>query len=366
MRVDMPAAGVSRVAPMVCACLLMLVAVGCAAQSQVRSAAALRASREAFSAEELPLIRELADRAYAIRKRGEAAEAAGNGVTAELHFQRASAAFAVAHAEAQLAAGRASALRVGDTSAAADRERAFRREREAREAELGTLEAQLIIAQQSNLPLAIQKADPARERARAIVLQTTREEAALFCAAAQALGAAPDQVAFATELGQLGTKPIAAALDVALALRDRCLTQLTLVRRHLQVQSAAASGGADAGALALPADKLFADLAATSRYVLRRDVRGPIVTVSLNGAGTGKLTDDASDQLRRLGQVAQNYPGVRLQLVPRLSGDTSKITAAATAELVRGGTLASAIASAPPAVNSSSLQAALDVVFITP
>jgi hypothetical protein len=88
--------------------------------------------------------------------------------------------------------------------------------------------------------------------------------------------------------------------------------------------------------------------------------------LALNGAGASKLTEEASAQLRRLGQVAQNYPGVRIQVVPRAGGDTLKITEAATSELVRGGTPPSAIFSVPAAVVSNAGRAALDVVFITP
>ncbi len=244
-----------------------------------------------------------------------AAHAAGDDVAANLHAERAMAAYGHAGAvarHAQAVAELADAQKAFDDATAQEQSLAASRAKLDLEAQ--ELERRAEIARSRLLPAASGEAESNREAARLAAARSLAVEARLLCSAARLVGGHATEVSEAeAEVDRLDARltpapaPPAAkgvarseAVDAAGLARARCLDVLTRARR--------ASTG-EAGA-----DALLSELSATGAWDPTRDERGVVVT--LRGAFQGiKLTDDGEAKVESLGRVAASHPGFGIQVV---------------------------------------------------
>jgi len=246
-----------------------------------------------------------------------AAHAAGDDVAANLHAERAMAAYGHAGAVARLAraiAELADAQKALDDATAEEQSLAASRAK--LELEAQDLERRAEIARDRLLPAPSGQAAADREAARLAAARSLAVEARLLCGAAYLVGAQPVGLAEAQDEvdkldARLGPSPPAPSgakrtaraevIDDAGLARAHCLDVLTRSRR------AAARNDGDA-------DALLAELSASGGWDPTRDERGVIVTLRGTFDGT-KLTDAGEAKLESLGRVAASHPGFGVQVV---------------------------------------------------
>jgi hypothetical protein len=292
-------------------------------------------------------------RAEQEREIAHAAHASHDDVAANLHAERAIAAYGHAAAVARLAAAVAD---LADAQKALDdattQEQSLAASRARLELDAQDLERRVQVAQNRLLPASSAEADADREAARVAAARSLGVEARLLCGAAQlvvaattapgatattppaSLGEAQSEVdKLDARLGQsaptAGGRTRSAIVDDAGTARAHCLDALTRARR------AAGEGG--------HADALLAELSATGGWAPTRDERGVVVTLrdAFEGA---KLTDAGQAKLENLGRVAAAHPGFGVQVVvhdaqpraPKDENDARRADAAVKA-LVTGG-----------------------------
>lgn len=259
----------------------------------------------------------LAPQAFAIAdqelKLAREAEAKGDAVGAELHAERAVAAYAGAVALARLArATEAEAAAKEALGHAADLATRYTAQRKAIDREAEDLEKQLRIARETQQPPASGGADPERERARLVATHALVTQARLLCSAARLVSASAPGLAEAESAvsgleKQLETGRGAAPIDPAARARAACLGSLTKARRASTTEAdqtdALLTELSQAGA---SGPKL--ELAPT------RDERGVVVT--LRGIWSGaSLTSEGLGTLKDLGRVAAAHPTFGVQVV---------------------------------------------------
>ncbi len=271
-------------------------------------------------------MREVAERAPEAYARAEqerdfarTAHAARDDVAANLHAERALAAYEHATAVARLAtatAELAEAKKALDDTAAQEQVLAGARTKLDLDAE--DLERQAQLARDRLLPAQSGVAPADREAARLAAARSIATEARLLCGAAQLAGDGGDALAQARDgLEKVEARLAAkagpadksrpAAVDEAATARAQCLDALTRARR-----AAAASG--QLGPTSGRTDALLTELSASGGWDPTRDERGVVVT--LRGAFTGAdLTDEAKTKLESLGRVASAHAGFGVQVV---------------------------------------------------
>jgi hypothetical protein len=247
------------------------------------------------------------ERGYAV-----AAHAAGDDVAANLHAERAIAAYGHALAVARLAAA---TTELSDAQKALDdttaQEETLAASNAKLQAEADELEQRARIARERLVPATSGSASAERQAARWTAARALAVEARLLCGAARLVQAdatgltpADDAVAqLGARLDKGGRNAVgaASAVDDAGAARARCLDVLTRARR---------AGGHDDGR----ADALLAELSASGGWDPTRDERGVVVT--LRGAFKGEApTSDGAEKLAALGRVAASHPGFAVQIV---------------------------------------------------
>jgi flagellar motor protein MotB len=266
-------------------------------------------------------------------------DAKGDAIGAELHADRAVAAYQHAVALARLArATEENASASAALAHATEEAQRYAAQRKAVDRETDELEKQLRIAREAELPKPSGAADPEREKARVVAAQALVVQARLLCSAArlvspQAPGLDAAEAAVTTLEKQLeGGAKGAAPIDPAARARAGCLTSLTKARRST-------TDDADAS------DALLAELsAADGKHGLAptRDERGVVVTMRSIFKGDA-LTSEADATLKDLGRVAAAHPTFAVQVVIH---DAQKPTAAeAGANAKRGDAVAKALAS---------------------
>jgi hypothetical protein len=312
------------------------------------------------------------------------AHAVGDDVAANLHAERAMAAYGHAAAVARLSraiADLADAQKELDDATA--QEQTLAASRAKLELEAQDLERRAEVARNRLLPAASGQAASDREAARLTAARSLAVEARLLCGAARLIGPATADLPDAqgevdkldARLNPASSAPPAAAkagaraeiIDDAGLARAHCLEVLTRSRR---------AAGRDQG----DADALLSELSASGGWDPTRDERGVVVT--LRGAFQGgKLTDDAETKLESLGRVAAAHPGFGVQVVvhdaqpPAAKDATDAQRADATVKaLVTGGAATARVkaelaGARAPAVDPSDLRLRtrnerVDVVFI--
>jgi flagellar motor protein MotB len=295
-----------------------------------------------------------APEAYARAERERAfarsAHASGDDVAANLHAERAMAAYGHAAAIARLSraiADLADAQKALDDANAQEQSLAASRAKLDLEAQ--DLERRAEIARDRLLPAASGQAAADREAARLAAARSLAVEARLLCGAARLVDAGATGLTEAqsevdkldTRLGLAGpaTPPGARAsahsevIDDAGLARAHCLDVLTRSRR-----ATSANQG--------DADQLLSELSASGGWDPTRDERGVVVT--LRGTFKGStLTDEGETKLESLGRVAAAHPGFGVQVVvhdalppaTKDDGDARRADAAVKA-LVTGGAAA--------------------------
>lgn len=253
----------------------------------------------------------LADKELSLAKE---AQAAGDALAAELHADRALAAYSHAIVLARLArateeeasANKALAKATADVGSYAAQRKAVDRKAD-------DLEKKLRVAREASMPTASGPADPERERARTIAAQSLVTQARLLCGAArlvspQAPGLAEADATVATLEKQIDGARSPIAIDPAARARAACLTALTKARRP-------------AGADVDRTDALLAELSQSSDpkraagdLAPLRDERGVVVTLRSAFKGE-KLTSEAEGNLKDLGRVAAAHPTFAVQVV---------------------------------------------------
>jgi outer membrane protein OmpA-like peptidoglycan-associated protein len=248
------------------------------------------------------------------------ANASGDATGAELHADRAVAAFADAVALARLARATEDEAQASDALAkATELAQRYAAQRKATDREADDLEKQLRIVREAQLPASSGATEPDREKARIVAAKALTTQARLLCSAArlvspQAPGLAEAESGAATLEKQLeaGTAPASSkdknkpnAIDAAGRARAACLTSLTKARR-------AAPADADT------VDTLLSELsradAAKHELSPARDERGVVVTLRSAFKGTA-LTPEAESTLKDLGRVAAAHPQFGVQIV---------------------------------------------------
>ena len=265
-----------------------------------------------------------------------AAHAAGDDVAANLHAERAMAAYGHAGAVARLAraiANLTDAQKALDDATAQEQSLAASRAKLDLEAQ--ELERRAEIARSRLLPAASGEAVADREAARLAASRSLTMEARLLCGAARLVGAQADGLAEAeSEVdrleAQLRSPPAptkggarAEIIDAAGLARARCLDVLTRARRT--------AGHDDGGA-----DALLSELSASGGWDPTRDERGVVVT--LRGTFHGHEADR-----RRRGEARE--PRTGRGGAPRVSASRSSST---TRRLPRPRTRATPAAQTPP------------------
>ncbi len=278
-----------------------------------------------------------------------AAHASGDDVAANLHAERAMAAYGHAGAVARLARAigdLADAQKALDDATA--QEQSLAASRAKLEIEAQDLERRAEIARDRLLPAASGAAAADREAARLAAARSLAVAARLLCGAARLVGAHVSGLAEAQDEvdkldGRLSPQPSAAkgaahseVIDDAGLARAHCLEVLTRARRATSRDD----GGPDA---------LLAELSASGGWDPTRDERGVVVT--LRGAFEGtKLTDEGESKLESLGRVAASHPGFGVQVVvhdaqpPAIKDEGDARRADATVKaLVTGGATAARV-----------------------
>lgn len=250
------------------------------------------------------------------------AERAGDHVAAELHAERAVAAYQHAIAVARLTrAAEEEAQAKEALSHAVEQSQRFAAARKAAEREADDLEKQLKVAREAEQPSSSGPADPARERARLVAARSLAVQARLLCSAArlvspQAPGLAEAEAAAAELEKKLSASPKPAPIDAAGRTRAACLAVLTKARR---------GGAPDTD----PADALLGELSRsvdpkatrTTDLAPARDERGVVVTLrALFADGKGsdkavKLSPEGERALQDLGRIAAAHPAFAVQIV---------------------------------------------------
>jgi hypothetical protein len=311
-----------------------------------------------------------------------AAHAAGDDVAANLHAERAMAAYGHAGAVARLAraiADLTDAQKALDDATAQEQSLAASRAKLDLEAQ--ELEHRVEIARSRLLPAASGEAVADREAARLAASRSLTIEARLLCGAARLVGAQADGLAEAEdEVDRLDARlrslpspapakgaARAEVIDAAGLARAHCLYVLTRARRT--------AGHDDGGA-----DALLSELSVSGGWDPTRDERGVIVTLRSMFQGT-KLTDDGEAKLESLGRVAAAHPGFGVQVVvhdaqaPAAKDESDARRADATVKaLVTGGAAAARVkaelaGAGAPAIDPSDgrlrvRNERIDVVFV--
>jgi outer membrane protein OmpA-like peptidoglycan-associated protein len=240
----------------------------------------------------------------------------GDDVTANLHAERAIAAYGHARATRRLAVAIAN---LADSQKAIDdatsQEQSLAAIRAKLEFEAQDLERRAQVARDRLLPARSFEAAADRDAARSSAARSLAVEARLLCGAARlvtadAAGLADAECNVDALDAKLGQPPaskgvVPPLVDEAGAARARCLDVLTRAQR---------SGGHGDG----PADTLLAELSASGGWDPTRDERGIVVTVRgvfAGGFAGTMLTDDGAAKLEKLGRVAAAHPGVGVQLI---------------------------------------------------
>ena len=283
-------------------------------------------------------------RAEQEREYARVAHARGDDVAANLHAERAIAAYGHARAVSRLATAIAD---LADSQKSLDdvttQEQALAASRAKLELDAQELERRVRLAREKLLPAASSEAIANRDAARAAAARSLAIEARLLCGAAHLVSANAAGLADAqgdvealdaklTPPASPSPKPAAdhPPIDDAGAARARCLEVLTRARRAARHED----GRSDA---------LLAELSASGGWDPTRDERGVVVPVRGAFAGT-KLTAEGEAKFENLGRVAAAHPGVALQVVvhdaqapaARDESDARRAEAAAKA-LVAGG-----------------------------
>jgi flagellar motor protein MotB len=291
---------------------IFLVACGGAGASSVPRVAEAERTRKGLEGREA---QQLAPQAFAQAdlelQQAKDAEAKGDATGAELHAERAVAAYADAVALARLArASQDEATATEALTRAADLAGQYGAQRKAIDREADDLEKKLRIAREAQLPAPSGSADPDRERARLVAAKALTTQARLLCSAARLVSAqAPGLGDAETAVGALEKQldagaRTAAPIDPAARARAACLASLTKARR-----ATTDATGTDTllSELSQSADKKR-DLAPT------RDERGVVVT--LRGAFKGTaLSPEAEATIKELGRVAAAHPAFAVQVV---------------------------------------------------
>jgi hypothetical protein len=254
-------------------------------------------------------------RAEDLRRRAEAAHAAGDGASAQILGEQALAALEHAVILARLAQAEA---RRGDAEARFARAEAELKTLDAQEqrvrAETEALELRArVISDTLPLPESA-AATPERERARLDAARALALQARLLCASARLLepnrATLPPLVAELDGLGaRLDKKIPPTPIDEAVRLRARCLSELSQVRRP-KTRIEPARGSEDA---------LLTELSNAS-YAPSRDDRGIVVTLRGLFARDSALSTDAVSTLQALGRVAVSHPSFPILVVLHRSG----------------------------------------------
>ncbi|MBX3197034.1 MAG: hypothetical protein KF894_02655 [Labilithrix sp.] len=273
------------------------------------------------------------------------AERAGDNVAAELHAERAVAAYQHAIGIARLARATDDETQAKEALArAVEQAQRYATARKAAEREADDLEKQLKVAREAERPGAAGPADPERERARLVAARSLAVQARLLCSAARlvsadAPGLAEAEAASADLEKKLDASPKPAPIDAAARARAACLTALTKARR---------SGAPDADR----ADGLLGELSRsaepnatrTTDLTPTRDERGVVVTLRslFSGAKAATLTAEAERTLGDLGRIAAAHPAFGLQIV--LHDATAPSATDAALGKKRGDAIAKALA----------------------
>jgi outer membrane protein OmpA-like peptidoglycan-associated protein len=286
---------------------------------------------------------EIFARAEHEREAARAAHAQNDDVGANLHAERAMAAYQHALVARRISAAIAdladSQKAVDDASA---QEQALATARAKMEVDAQDLQHQ---AQTARDRLSLRRGETGSDRqGRWDGARSLAFEARLLCGAARLVGAAPlagvdassladaDKVvdAIDAKLAALARPADDAPTEGAADARARCLDVLTRARRT-------------SGRREDSADALLAELSASGGWDPTRDERG--VVVVLRGGFVGaKLTDDGASKLEKLGRIAGAHPNGGVQVVvhdaqaagPKDDGDAQRADAVAKA-LVAGG-----------------------------
>lgn len=277
------------------------------------------------------------------------AEARGDATAAELHAERAMAAYQRAVALARLARATEEEASAREALARAlEQAQRWSVARATAEREADDLEKQLKVAREAKLPAPSGAADPDRERARLVAAQSLVTQARLLCSAArlvspQAPGLTEAENAAADLEKKLDQKPRPAPIDAAARARAACLSSLTKAKRA--GSSEADRSDALLGALSQSTDpkaKGAVDLAPA------RDERGVVVTLRNVFKGEA-LTQEAQTTLKDLGRVAAAHPSFAVQVV--LHDATPPSAAEAAVNAKRGEAVVKALEAggAPPA-----------------
>lgn len=273
---------------------------------------------EAESARQTPAVSEAAKlapqailHADNLRKLAEEAYEKGDYVGAQLHSERALAAYQHAHVLARLV--RAEQLgEEADFELEGSRKQLAETEAELEHvlAEIESLEMRIKVAEDA---LPITPSSPTdnyrRELARLASARSLHLDARLLCTAARLLdakGRAMDEgEALVAELGKAlaADDPHPVPIDEASRARAKCLEALTQARRVADNSSSLGH-----------ADTLLASLSAKGGLDLVRDDRGVVVTLRELFRGSS-LSREASERLRELGELANENPGFPIQIV---------------------------------------------------
>jgi flagellar motor protein MotB len=325
----------------VIALAIALVACGGAGASSTPRVAEAERTRKGLEGREA---QSLAPQAFAQAdqelQQAKEAESKGDATGAELHAERAVAAYADAVALARLARATQEEAAANEALArASELAERYAAQRKAIDREADDLEKKLRIAREAQLPVASGSADPDRERARVVAARALATQARLLCSAArlvsaQAPGLGEADIAVAALEKQLDAGRGPAPIDPASRARAACLASLTKARRATS----------DATGI----DTLLTELSATGdkKHDLSptRDERGVVVT--LRGAFKGTaLTPEAEATLKDLGRVAAAHSAFAVQVVvhdaqapgPAESANDAKRGEAVSKALVDGG-----------------------------
>lgn len=267
------------------------------------------------------------------------ASARGESETADLHADRALAAYAHAGVLARLAVATEDLA-----TASAERERldelgrrhAALRATVEREAE--DLERQLKVAREAELPAPSGRADPDREKARWVAAQSLVAEAKLLCSAARLVSesapglreaeAALKELEKRTDGGARGAgAKTSAPIDEAARLRAACLSALTRSRRAsasraLDETDALLSELSEANAPKAPVSPSATKPTKRIPATPSRDERGVVVTMPASSTFEGDaLTREAKDAVSDLGRVAAAHPAFAIQIALHDDGE---------------------------------------------
>jgi outer membrane protein OmpA-like peptidoglycan-associated protein len=269
--------------------------------------------------------------------------ASGDEVGAELHADRAMAAYAHALAIARLARATTEVSDAEKVSADTTVQlEGLEASRIKLEQEAQDLERRVRVAEERLLPAPSAKAAAEREAARLVAARSLAMDARLLCDAVHLV--APAAVGLADVEGdvakvgeQLGKPVHPVPIDDAARARARCLDFLTRARR----------AGDETGAT----DTLLAELSASGQWAPSRDERGVIVVLHDAFRGS-ELTEEGTSKLKELGRVASAHPAFAIEVVihdaqARPAKDTTDEARAQAAvqALVAGGATASKVKS---------------------